>query len=159
MKPRKPERLLLTVAKGALQPADGYTAKRLRERGYRVGDMLLAELRKPRNPGFWRLAHRLGTLIAENIDDYSGMDAHDVLKRIQIEGDIACDMVPAFMEIMGQRIKVNQRIPRSLSYASMEQGEFHAVLRQMSEYVARTYWPSLTAEQIEHMAEAMPEAA
>lgn len=158
-KTRRPERLLLTVAKGALVPADPYTAKRLRERGYRIGDNLLAELRKPRNPGFHRLAHRLGVLVASNIEDFAGMDGHAVLKSLQIEANVACDEVPAWLEIMGQRIRINQRIPRSLSWASMDEGEFRETMRALSNYIAATYWTGLAPEQIEEMAAAMPESA
>lgn len=162
-KSRKPEQLLFTVGRnesgGCLLPHDGYTAKRMRERGYGMGNILLATLSKPRNPGFWRLAHRVGQLVEKNIDEFSGMEAHAVLKRLQIEGGIACDEVPAFLDIMGQKIKLNQRIPRSLSYANMEDGEFRDVMRQFCEFIASEYWPGLTAEQVEEMAEAMPEAA
>lgn len=159
MKRRAPEKLLLRVERGSLVPADGYTQKRLRERGYRIGDTVLAELKKPRSPGFHRLAHRLGQLVAENIEDFAGMDGHSVLKALQIEANVACDTVPAWLEIMGQRLRVNQRIPRSLSWASMDEGEFRETIRALSNYVAETYWPDLTAEQIERLAEAMPEAA
>lgn len=158
MKRKQPERLLLTVAKGALVPGDGYTQKRLKERGYRVGDILLADLRKPRSPGFHRLAHRLGQLVAENIEDFAGLDGHKALKRLQIEGNIACDELPVFLTIFDQRIKVNQRIPRSLSWASMDEGEFRETIRALSNYIAVEYWPDLTAQQIEELAEAMPEA-
>ncbi len=158
-KPRKRrERLLLRVVKGALEPADGYTASRLRDKGYRIGDQVLVELFKPRNPVSHRIAHRLGQLVAENIDEFAGVEAHDVLKRIQIEANIACDEVLAHMDIMGQRIKINQRIPRSLSFASMDDGEFRETFRAFSTYIAAEYWPELTAEQVESMAELMVEA-
>lgn len=156
MKRKQPERLLLTVAKGALVPGDGYTQKRLKERGYRVGDILLADLRKPRHPGFHRLAHRLGQLVAENIEAFEGLDGHAALKRIQIEAGIGCDEIPLRLPVIGQ---ITYRVPRSLSYASMDQAEFEKTIRGMSEYIAREYWPDLTPEQIEEMAEAMPEAA
>lgn len=156
MKRKQPERLLLTVAKGALVPGDSYTQKRLKERGYRVGDILLADLRKPRHPGFHRLAHRLGQLVAENIEAFEGLDGHAALKRIQIEAGIGCDEIPLRLPVIGQ---ITYRVPRSLSYASMDQAEFEKTIRGMSEYIAREYWPDLTPEQIEEMAEAMPEAA
>ena len=69
----KRERILLRVERGALVPADAHSQQRLRERGYRVGDVLAAELIKPRHPGFWRLAHRIGTLCAQNIDAFSSL--------------------------------------------------------------------------------------
>jgi len=155
VKSRKPERLLLTVAKGALIPGDGYTTKRLKERGYRVGDVLLADLRKPRHPGFHRLAHRLGQLVAENIEAFEGLDGHAALKRIQIEAGVGCDEIPLRLPVIGQ---ITYRVPRSLSYASMDQSEFEATVRRMCEHIAREYWPSMSAEQIEAMAQVMPEA-
>lgn len=156
VKRRKPERLLLTVGKGALLPGDGYTQMRLRQRGYKLGDILLADLRKPRSPGFHRLAHRLGTLVANNIEDFEGLDGHQALKRLQWEARIACDSMEVRVAGVG---KADVITPRSLSYASMDQSEFESVMRQFSEYIARTYWPDMTPQQIEEMAEAMPEAA
>lgn len=159
MRRKQPERLLLTVGKGALLPGDGYTQMRLRQRGYKLGDILLADLRKPRNPGFHRLAHRLGVLVASNIEEFAGLDAHQALKRLQIEGNIACDELPVFLTLFDQRLKVNQRIPRSLSYASMDEGEFREVVQAFCRFIVAEYWPELTPEQVERMAEAMPEAA
>ena len=156
IKRKKPERLLLTVGKGALLPGDGYTQMRLRQRGYKLGDILLADLRKPRSPGFHRLAHRLGTLVANNIEDFEGLDGHQALKRLQWEARIACDSMEVRVAGVG---KAEVITPRSLSYASMDQSEFEAVMRQFSEYIARTYWPDMTAEAIEEMAESMPEGA
>ena len=157
IKRNKPERLLLTVGKGVLIPADGYTAKRLREHGYRIGDNLLAVLTKPRSPGFHRLAHRLGQLVADNLDEFSGMGGHAVLKRLQIESNTECDEIPLFLDLLGQKIKISHRIPHSLSFASMDEVTFKATIRRISEWIAQTYWPSLTAEQIEVMAESMPD--
>jgi hypothetical protein len=155
----KPERLLLEVAKGALVPGDVYTASRLRARGYRVGDVLLADLRKPRSPGFHRLAHRLGELVAENVEEFAGLNAHQALKRLQVEGNIECDELPVFLSLLGQKIKVNQRIPRSLSFASMDEGRFRETVQAFCRFIAAEYWPSLTPEAIEAMVDVMPESA
>lgn len=156
IKRRRREKLLLRVAKGGFIPADGYTHMRLRERGYKMDDVVLADLVKPRNPGFHRLAHRLGQLAADNIDEFEGLDGHAVLKRIQIEAGIACDEIPLKLPVIGL---ITYRVPRSLSFTSMDEVEFKATIRAMSEYIAKTYWPNLSPEQIEEMAEAMPEAA
>lgn len=158
-KSRKPERLLMRFEKGALVPADGYTAKRIVERGFRVGDQVLTTFKKPVNPGFFRKAHVLGQVIADNIDEFSGMDAHTVLKRIQVEANVECDEIPVVLEILGQRIKVMHRTPRSLGWESMDGAEFMATIRRISNYVAETYWPDLDGAAIERMAELMPEAA
>lgn len=36
---------------------------------------------------------------------------------------------------------------------NMDEGEFHETARAMCRFIAEKYWPSLTAEQIEQMAE------
>ncbi len=138
MKPgtkRRPEKLMMRVAKGSIVPADAYTAGLLRNRGYKIGEIVAATITKPRNPGFHRLAHQIGALVAANVDQFDGMQAHQVLKRLQIEGRIGCEeigiMVPGYGYLM-------QFIPLSL----------------FCTYIAKTYWPSCTPEEIEDMAQA-----
>jgi hypothetical protein len=153
-KTRKPERLLLRVAKGALEPADGYTASRLRARGFRLGDEVLAVLTKPRNPKFHRLVHQFGQVLVENIEAFENLDGHRVLKRLQIEGGIACDEIPLVSPGLGP---VAYKVPRSLSFESMDESEFHETFREFSRYVSKTYWPGMKPEQIEQMAGFMPD--
>lgn len=153
---KKPERFMLRVEKGALKPADELTVQRLRAKGYSTGDVLSATLKKPRNPRFHRLAHALGQLIADNIEDFEAMDCHGVLKRLQWEANVGC-------EAMGVRIPgvgfQPVRIPKSLSFDNMDEGEFHEVMRGLSRYVAEHYWPDLEAWQIEEMAQCMVQEA
>jgi hypothetical protein len=148
------DRIYFRVAKGALVPADPYAASRLRERGYNIGDLLAATLTKPRNPKFNRLVHRIGQLVVANIEVFSGMDAHKAIKRLQIEGKIACDEIGVYVKGYGMVI---QFIPRSLSFESLDEGEFKEAARGICRTIADRYWPSLSAEQIEQMAEAMIE--
>ncbi len=150
--PRKhrPERLALRIEKGCLVPADTFSTARLRARGYKRGDLVFAELKKPRSPGFHRLAHKLGMLCAENIADFNGMDAHAVLKRLQWEANIGCEEVGVMVPGVGLAL---MRFPRSLSYESMEQGEFRQIVAAFCQFIADKYWPSLRPAQIEHMAE------
>lgn len=147
---------MLRVAKGVLEPADNYSLGKLRDRGYHVGDILAAELRKPRNPGFFRLAHAFGKLVADNIDEFSGMDAHSVLKRLQIEANVGCDEMLLNLPGVGKMV---YRMPQSLSFDTMDDGEFREVYMGMCRHVAERYWHGLSAEQIAAMAETMPEAA
>ena len=149
------ESFLLAVTKGALVPADNYTAERLRAKGYRMGDVLRATLAKPRNPRFHRLAHAFGKLCAENIERFEGMDAHKVLKTIQYEADIACERMTVKLPGLGM---VEVRQTESLSFESMDEGRFREVYAAMCEHVSKTYWPELTPEQVAEMAETMPEA-
>lgn len=153
---KKPETFLLRVTKGALVPDDRFTQERLRAKGYNFGDVLTATLKKPRNPQFHRLAHVFGQLCADNLDRFHGIDAHQVLKLLQYEGDIECERMMVNLKDFGM---VEVRVPRSLSFDSMDDGEFYGAFRAMCNHVSKTYWPDCTPEQIEDMASAMVEAA
>jgi hypothetical protein len=146
----------LRVIKGALVPADAYAQGQLRAKGYAVGDVIAAELKKLNNPKFHRLMHRIGTLCAENIDSFAGMDAHQVLKRIQWEGNIGCEEMGVMVPGVGLAM---MRFPLSLSFDSMDDGERHEVARAMCRHISEKYWPSLSPEQIEEMAECWVEEA
>jgi len=115
---------------------------------------LAADLTKPRNPKFNRLVHQLGRLCAANIEAFAGLDAHRIIKRLQIEGKVACDEIGINVPGYGMVI---QFIPRSLSFESMDEGEFNAAARGISRTIAERYWPSLTEDQILSMAELMVE--
>lgn len=146
----KRERIYLRVVKGALVPADNYAAAKLRERNYRAGDLLAAELKKPRNPKFNRLVHRIGQLVVANIEAFAGLDAHTAIKRLQIEGKVACDEIGIMVANYGTVI---QLIPRSLSFESMDEGEYNEAARGICRTIAERYWPSMTEDQIAEMAE------
>lgn len=150
------ETFLLRVEKGALVPDDRHTQERLRAKGYHFGDVLKATLSKPRNPAFHRLAHVFGQLCADNLDTFHGLDAHSVLKRLQFEADIACERMKMFVKPFGL---IEVKFPKSLSFESMDDGEFYETFRKMCNWVSETYWPECTPEAIEDMASAMVEAA
>lgn len=149
---RKPERFPLRVVQGAFQPADITCQARLREKGFKTGDLVFVEFRKPRNPKFHRLAHALGRLCAENIEAFESMDAHRVLKRLQIEAQIGCEEMGIFVPGVGKCLHL---IPRSLSFESMSEDEFHEVIAGFCRHISKQYWPSLTPEAIEDMAGVM----
>ncbi len=86
-------KLAMRQINGALVPADRYSAEALKARKLGPGDVVFAVLRKPRNPKHHRLAHALGQLLVENLDEFAELDAHSVLKRVQLEADIACDQM------------------------------------------------------------------
>lgn len=152
---RKKEQFPLRVIKGGFAPADSLTAERLREKGYRVGDVLMAELRAIRNPRFYRLAHAFGKMCAENIEDFTGMTAHNVLKRLQWESGIGCEEIGVKVPGVGYTLV---RMPQSLSFASMDEGEFREVYGGLCAHVAQEYWLEMSAEKVEQMSDMMPEA-
>lgn len=65
---------------GALRPLNAVDQRAMRERKYAVGTEVRAELKKPRNVKFHRLAHALGALVVDQIDAFVGLTAHDALK-------------------------------------------------------------------------------
>lgn len=150
----KRERIFLRVSKGSLVPADSYAESQLRARGYHIGDLLAAELKKPRNPKFNRLVHQLGQLVVANIDSFSGIDAHRAIKRLQIEGRVACDEIGVMVANYGMVI---QLIPRSLSFESMDEAEYQEAAKGICRTIAERYWPDIEPERIEHMASCMVE--
>ena len=146
----KRQKIYFRVAKGALIPADNYAASQLRERGYHLNDLLSAELTKPRNPKFNRLVHRIGQLVVANIEAFAGLDAHKAVKRLQIEGKVACEEIGIHVPNYGMVI---QLIPRSLSNESMDEGEYQQAARGICRTIAERYWKDLDEDQIAEMAE------
>ena len=144
------EKIFLRVEKGALVPADSYSASQLKARNYAIGDVIASDLSKRRNPKFNRLVHRIGSLVVANIDAFAGLDSHTAIKRLQIEGRVACSEVGILVAGYGMVI---QFIPRSLSFEAMDEAEFNAAARGICRTIAERYWQTLTPEKIEEMAE------
>lgn len=149
----KREKVYLRVTKeGYFAPADSYAASLCRARAYRIGDLLQADISKPRNPKFNRLVHRLGKLVVENVDAFAGLDAHKAIKRLQIEGKVACDEIGIYAPGYGMLI---QFIPRSLSYETMDEAEYQQAARGISRTIAERYMQGLTPEVVEELAQSM----
>lgn len=160
------------------------TDKRLlKQRGYRVGDELRAELSKPRILGQHRKAHLLGALCVEHLPGFECEDSHSAIKRLQRDAGICCEpvsmeakalvdaLLTAAQSVLGEAatgvlrsvlyavlpairtVQVMQ--PRSLAFDRMEQGEFEQFYRGLCVYLCDTYWPSSTPAVVEAMAELM----
>lgn len=137
----------------ALVPAGHADAQAIRERGVTIGQMLRADLTKPRNPEFHRLAHALGDLVCKNIDGYSDCTAHGAIKRLQERSGIGCEVTRTEIPEVG--VLVSKK-PKSIAFDSMDQGEFYELVRSLCRYIAERYWPQCTAEEVEEMIELMP---
>lgn len=146
------QRIYFRVQKGALVPADACAAEQLRERGYKLGDILSCDLRKLRSQKFNRLVHRIGQLVVANIESFDGLDAHKAIKRLQLEGKVACEEIGILVPGFGQMIHL---VPRSLSFESMDEAEYREAARGICRHISARYWPSMTPEQIEQMADMM----
>ncbi len=142
----------MRVIQGGFVPADNFAETQLRNKKFKVGDVVGAEIRKLRNVKFNRLVHRIGQLCAANIDEFTGIDPHRVIKRLQIEGRIACDEIGVLVPGFGMVI---QFIPRSMSFSEMDEAEYHDSAKKICRLIAERYWQGLDADQIEEMAGAM----
>lgn len=146
----KPDKIFMRFEKGVMVPVDDYAIHQLRERKFKIGDVVAVEITKQRNPGFHRLAHNLGKLCAANIDEFKGRDAHTVIKQIQLRAGIECEesiiTVPGGGEMLCKQ-------PKSIGFASMGQEVFYKMMLNFCRYVAENYFEGLTAEQVKEMAE------
>ena len=128
-------------------PADRQTEDELKS--WSNAQVRAGELRCPRNPRFHRLAHAIGQLAADNLDEFTGMDGHQVLKRLQLESGVGCDE----MAIRAGSQMFMHRIPKSLSFSSMAQDEFKSVTAGLCQWLVKRYWPDTSVEEVMQMAE------
>jgi len=109
---------------GALVPDHPIDRRSMRERKFFTGKQLRATLRQDRNPGFWRKAHVLGGWLADNVEDYSGLDMHAALKKLQEDSGVGCETVEYDIPGVG---KLTRREAQSLNFSDMDEGEFNTL--------------------------------
>lgn len=149
----------------------------LKERGYRVGDELRAELSKPRILGQHRKAHLIGQLCVEQLEGFEREDSHSAIKRLQRESGVCCDLLPmdaspiveallsAAQSLLGDaatrmlrsvlpEIKsIDVPVPQSLAFDRMPQDHFELFYRGICAHLCAEYWKDCQPDQIERMAE------
>lgn len=168
---------------GALVPRFATDRRLMRERGYKVGDDLRAELSKPRILGQHRKAHLLGGLVVVQVEGFEGLDQHSAIKRLQRESGICCeveqiDAAPVVSAILAAadsllgavatrmlkavlpEIKtIDVQVPRSLAFDQMDESEFQSLYSGLCRHISERYWAGLDPEEIERMAEVMTDVA
>lgn len=139
---------------GALVPRGGVDRRIMREREYRNGDYLRAALSKPRNVKIHRMVHALGGLIADHIEDFTGMDSHAVIKRLQRESGIMCEEQEIDIPGIG---KLVVKVAMSLAFDEMDESEFRTLWRGICDHTIKKYWPDMTEDGIDSMIDLMPQ--
>ncbi len=141
----------MVVRVGHLVPADSFAVDALHVLDMATDEHIQIQIHKIRNKGTWKHVHNIAKLCIEHIDDFSNYHrSHDVLKRLQFEGNIACDELAATLdEEVGLKI---YRVPRSLSFESMSDDEFEEVFLAMKKHICEHYWKDMTPEGIDEMA-------
>lgn len=139
---------------GVFVPCDQESVEACRKAKLRTGERFRVDLRKPRQWESLKRAHALGRLIADSHDEFEGMDAHGVLKRLQIEANAGCDE----MLVRLHGMPVTYRYPRSLAYETMDEIQFKETVGKMAEFALRKYlkWGgTMTGDDVIQLAERM----
>jgi len=147
------------------------------ERGYRVGDEVRAVLTKARVIEHHRKAHLLGQMVVSQVEGFESETSHSALKRLQVDSGVFCELesidaapiVEALLSaseavlgavatsmlraVLPKIEKIQVTVAQSLAFDRMSQEEFSKFYTGICAYLALTYWPSLTAEQVEAQAE------
>lgn len=119
---------------------------------WRRGDQARAEFKKSRNVKFHRLAHVLGHLLVDNVEDFESLSAHDALKRVQREAGVCCEQQDIdlgtikFGDIAVPVGRVPVTVARSLAFDEMEEDEFAEFFRGITNHIDKTYVVGLTDE-------------
>lgn len=144
---RKREPIYLRVTpQGTFEPASDYYRQMLRAKGYRVGDVVRAELTKPRHPRHHRLVMALLQKVLDNAQGLMTMD--QLLTVVKIKMGRAVPFTDS------ATLKVYW-VPESIAFDSMDQAEFETFWADLCTLVARDYFPHLTREQVAELAEMM----
>lgn len=129
--------VLRKTLNGRLEPADEIAAEELG--GIKVGDLVLAEIRRPRNIGWHRKLFALLTLIKENQTRYPTTDALlDVIK-------VYTGHCIVLRDAMGRDIYV----PKSIAFHNMDQAQFEAWWSEVVKLVCEKIVPGMKREELE----------
>lgn len=169
----------LTVAKGALIPSTDADTETLRKFRLRIGQSVRANIDTPRNPEGFRLLHGFAQLVSQNIEGFEHMPAHQVIKTLQAESGVGCELVsiaasdfasmlpPDLQSLLVTPRQTDSREPdrmitafqpRSLAVGKMDDSEFQEIFDGLCRYIALTYWKDMTGEQIAETARLMPDS-
>lgn len=124
--------------------------ERMREAGWRPGMEVQALFETGRNLDNFRQAHALAKFVRDNTEAFpADLDSHRVLKRIQVDADIECDLIDedAYIEGLGW-IPIKRKSARSLAFDRMPQQVWRDVFKRFKDYCIHTYFPGWGPEEI-----------
>lgn len=132
------------VGEGIFEIAGFADFARFIRRRYRIGDQVMIEVRKARNPYFHRLVMGLIHKLAENRDEFNG-DTEKALYVLKVKLGRAT--------IFAMDEHTTGWIPESIAFENMDEGEFHIFFDDLCFLLANDYWADMTREQVRAMAE------
>lgn len=131
-------------ADGTFEPASRVYAEIIAARKYAPGDVIRADLTKPRNPRHHRLVMRILHTVLESQEGL--LTVEQLLTVIKIRLGRA---VP-FIDAGSGR---TYWVPESIAFDAMEQGAFEEFWRDLCRLIARDYLPGMSPEQVADIAE------
>lgn len=143
---RRKDPIFLRVSKGALLPASTHDAALLRTRKYHIGDVLKAELTKPRNPRHHKLVMALLQLVLNSTESVQTID--QLLTVLKIKLGRAQPFIDA-------ADGTTYWVLESISYEAMDQGEFEVFWNDLRALVARDYLHDMDPAHIDTICEMM----
>lgn len=146
---RKEPVCLRVTPGGMLEPASAYYASMLRARRLRVGDLVHADLTKPRNPKHHRLVFALLQRVLDN------QDGLVTIEQLLTVVKIKTGRVETIVDASSGKVFY---VPQSIAFASMDQGEFSVFWTDLCRVVARDYFPGMSVDQVAELAEMMEDA-
>lgn len=115
----------------------------MQERGFREGDDVRMEVKRPRNVKFHRLLHAVGQVMVDNVDGWEQLSAHDAVKRLQRESGTCCEEVEIDIPGMG---KLLAKQAESLAFDEMAPERFAQLFEGITAHIDREYSPDFTAD-------------
>lgn len=112
-------------------------------RKYTAGSSVRMLIQKPRNGEFHKLAHAVGTVLHENVPGFEQLKAHAALKKVQQLAGVCCDIMMIDLGMLGVH---PVKVPRSIAYDEMEDGEFHELFEGVTSYIDEHYSAGLCDE-------------
>lgn len=113
----------------------------MKERKWREGDEARAEFKKSRNPKFHRLAHAVGNLLVDNVEEFRHLSGHDALKQVQRESGVCCEPMEIDLGALG---KVSVNLPRSIAFDEMAEDEFGEFFNGVTDFIDQHYQSAMT---------------
>lgn len=145
---REPVYLRVTP-QGTFEPASALYSSMLRDKKFRVGDVVRAELTRPRYPKHHRLVMGLLQRVLENMDGLQTIE--QLLSVIKVKLGRAQPLIDTATGRTYWQLE-------SIAFDAMDQGEFEVFWRDLCRLVSRDYFPGMPPERVAELAEMMEEA-
>lgn len=116
-------------------------------KGFRRGDIVRVNLRKPRNPKHHRKAFSLLNLVYDNLDLYPSFDAF--LDDVKLKCGHYAKHVNYKRGPDGEFVESVMFFPKSISFSSMSQGEFEVFYDRMFQVMLTEYLPGVSSAELE----------